>query len=494
MSEGQHLPLSPAGDFMPDQPDRDNPGITVAENCIPRARSYTPVRQLVGTGATLPAPAKGAAALQDPSGIVYNYAGDADQLYLAAAGAYIAAGLGGYALQDVEYWEFLAFLDDAVATGSHTVNLQVDPSFSGAFADVVFDPADIDNIAPKALHSAIVRDDFVMVGNLSTDIKAVQWCGSGNIGIWTPLVQQSGIQTLQEGGAVTKILGGEYAVIFKEHAIYRAQYVPDPDIVFQFDNVAPERGTLAPGSVVQYGYRSWYLDTDGFYMFDGSTPTPIGTERMNEFFLSLYDNTYPEAISSVLDVKNTLVFWSFPSTLSNGVPDLLLVYNWAVNRFAGPIRIPVQRLVYSRTAGLTSDAVVGLSDSFDLLSDSQFFKGGRTEEVGAFDTNNELSEFSGNKLDAIVESGEYSLITGRQVMLTGATAVVDGDGPAIIMQFGSRNKTSGPVTFSPDIPADDLDQCDHFVTANYHRFRIKVSGDWDEILGAEPVFGDGGAI
>ncbi|MGD9168560.1 MAG: hypothetical protein PVI97_00685 [Candidatus Thiodiazotropha sp.] len=518
------------GDLLPDNPSRDNPGLVRAENVIPHKTSYLPVRNIVEESDPLDALCRGAIGLVDYLGVVHNYAGDVTKLYERTGVAWndisrsVLGGSSGdgYSLPSNHNWEFIRAFNNVVAS-SGVQPLQEQLGFSGNFEDLIPDagvPGNTDP-TPSLRYIAPVRD-FVLGGWTATDTNLIKWSGIGNHRVWTPTVLQSGEQPLQRGGQVTGVVGGEYGVVFCEQSIYRLTYVGAP-VVFQIDEVAPGHGTTAPGSIAQYGDTIFFIDTDGFYMFNGAQAIPIGSNKLNDTFLRDYDSEFAQRVISAVDISRSLIWWGYPSqqarTGPDGqkIPDKIIVYDWTTGRFAGPINLEVEELVYSETqASFLLDDVTTTNfpleatipgpcfeggadptcidaDLFPFDGDAGLFKGGDAR-LQAFSFNHRQSSFTGAILKASIETGEYALTPGRLSMVTGFRALVDGNDPNITVRIGCRQQTRGAVNWSVELPPNARTGLHNFrKKARYHRFEINVDGDYEHIFGGEAEFEPSGA-
>lgn len=76
------------GEYLPDLPDRDNPGLTVAKNCLPHAVSYKQFSGPVVYSNALSARARGYISCKDTSGNVYNFAATDDRIYSLSGNTY----------------------------------------------------------------------------------------------------------------------------------------------------------------------------------------------------------------------------------------------------------------------------------------------------------------------------------------------------------------------------------------------------------------------
>ncbi len=474
------------GELLPDLPDRDNPGLVKAENCIPHVKSYKPARELVPETDAIGNRCRGATALANLSGAYFNYAGDIDKLYYDAGNTYDAVG-GPYALSEMQNWEFASWDNDVYASsGAQTIQ---SGTMGGAMSDVTG--------APDSAHMAVIRN-FLVTGNTSANQSLVKWSAIGDPTDWTG--SQSGEQVVRRGGPVRKVVGYEYGVVFCEFSIWRMNYVGSP-AVWQFDEVEPGRGTRASRSVVQIGELIYYLDRDGWYVFDGATARPIASNRLNATFLADYDDSKPHLVCAAADLRENLIYWAYPSDNSD-VANRLMVFNWVTNRWAGPSNIEVEEMVYTKTPATLSDPGTDctteptqfqcqLSDNYNTLVDSPQYKGG-SAYLAAFDNQHRRAAFTGPQLTALIESGEYSLNPGGRAKVLGLRPLVDGQEPTIEAQIGSREDVYGPVAwgekYTPNAVTGKINVRNN---ARYHRYRIHAS-DFEHIYGAEPEYAEVG--
>lgn len=502
----------PASELLPDFPVRNNPGVLQAKNVIPSLMGYRPANDLVGTGKSIANRCRGAASMKGNDGTLYSFAGDETELYRLGGASYVSATSGApYTLNEEDNWDFMRFFNNAIAANGQDP-LQVLTNFAGTFADIVIDVSTT-TPAPDARYIAPVRN-FIMTGSQPNNRNRIQWCAIGDHTIWDPTVQQAGLQDLQTGGDITGVVGGEYGVVFLEDAIYRLNYTGDPNIVFQVDDVEGSHGSQAPGSIVKHGSLIFFIDTDGFYVFDGAKSHDLGSAKLNRTFRKDYDESYAHRVTSVIDTKRNLVLWGYPSKLSSGgLPDKIMAYDILSRRFAGPIEVETELLTQtaSDTAALLDDFLSTNplfaawptltppeldSDSAiaaATLVDDSTFKGGSIT-ISAFNNLHELATFTGPVLPPLIETSEINLIQGGRALVTGFRVVVDGDADlTTTVRVGSRDKTKGPVTWTGYLtPFDDTELADCLVDARYHRFEINITGDFDFIVGGEPEYEDAG--
>ena len=482
------------GELLPDQPDLDNPGMLKAQNVVPYAQGYRPVRNLVSKTNSLKHPCRGAAALTDETGNTFNYAGDQAQIYSRTGNDYTQLGANDqYDLSGtVDRWEFGRWYGKVLAVnGTNRVQYG---DFNVALADAAVD-------APIAKHMA-VASNFVMVGNLTAnqngdaDASGVSWAALGDPTNWA--TAESGYQHLDGAGVVTKILGGEYFTIMMTDGIYRAMPV-GPPAHFQFDLVAPHRPAPYPGAIVQVGYQVYFLSYDGFYMFDGNVATAISSGKLSQTFFADFDRDSAHLMTSEADIENNLVYFAYPGVGHDGVNcNRAYCFNYETGIWTGPITQDVQEMVYSVTPATTSDQVPPGDDLCDdwptTYCDDVQFAGGNDPSLGAFIPDNSFGIPDGKPKTAVLESGEFAHNRGGYAYVTGFRPYVDGASPTVRAAIHFRNFTSGPVKTNPlKLINTRTGSVDQRANARYHRYSIEVSGEYTSIHGGEPNLVQAGA-
>ena len=424
------------GEYLPDQQDHENPGLTVAKNVLPAAKSYMPWLTAAAFTDALDARARGAIQVKDKNGVTYVFAGDTAKLYKLGGGAwsdYSKAGSPAYALATEERWEYVKWGNQVLAVsgvnGAATNNPQAITLGGAAFADLAGTP-------PQARHMAVVRD-FVVVGNTwdSGDglvPNRVRWCGIDDETTWTvSAVTQADYQDLQgNGGWVQAVVGGEYGVIFQERTIWRMTYTGSP-VVFQFDEVVPNRGTPCPDSVVRVGDMIFYLSQEGFEVLqDGNTSRQIGAEKVDRTFFADFDATYWYNVVGMADPINRRVYWAYPGVgNTGGRPNKILCYEWTVGRWTHSEQ-DVTTLLVGATSGTDLDSL----DASIVL--------GRTEMVtnGSFATDTGWTKGTGWAIGS--GTATHTAGTGSEISQDITAVALTG----YYLTFTTSGRTAGSVT------------------------------------------------
>lgn len=488
-------PIVPFGEWMPDLPALANPGALTVTNAIPKTNSYGPLGSLTAYSGALTARCQGAAAGRADDGAVSVFAGDVSKLYLMDATAAFndVSRTAGYSVQPEETWRFAQYGNRLIATDwsddIQTWALGSDSRF-----------ANLSSGAPRARHVAVVDPGFLMVGNTfdATDGERpnrVWWSAFADPTSWPTVgtaaaeAAQSDFNDLPTGGWVQALIGavgGAAGLVFCDTAIYRIDY-EGPPTVFRFTNIERARGTPAPNSVVNIGPFAAYLGEDGFYLCDGAQSRPIGNGKVDKTFFANLNQSYFHRIYAAADPINKLIFWVYPSTSSSdGNPDACLIYNWETGLWA-KAAFDCEFLFRALSTGYTLDGLDSLGYTIETLPfslDSRVWTGGRII-LGAFDTAHKLSFFTGDNLEATIDTGEFES-NGLLTYCDGARVLVDGGTPTF--SVGYRNTPQGSVTFTTASSAGDDGIARQRISARYMRGRIVIpaGSSWTHAIGIQP--------
>ena len=484
----------PLGQYLPDLPALANPGAIVAKNVVPRtAKSYGPLSDLLVFTSGLTARCQGAATGKDTAGNVLNFAGDATKLYTLSSAAWNdASKVGGYSTGIDSWWRFAKFGDRMIATN-------YDDSIQSFIMTTSSDFADLAAAAPRARYIAIIKD-FVMVGNTYDST----WGAKPNR-VWWPAIddptdwpvpgtsdaasKQSDYQDLPLGGWVQGIIsavGGSHGAVFMEDAIYRVVY-EGPPTIFAFQEVELERGTNAPGSLINVGAVAFYLSRDGFYAFDGSRSEPIGSSKVDRSFYADLDESYTYRIVSAADPVNKLVMWAYPgSGHSGGNPNKVLIFNWQVGSWSYA-EIETQFIFSIFSPGYTLDGLDATGYNMDTLPfslDSRFWTSGNLR-LGGFNNAGAMGYLNGANLEGTVETGEFDSGTGQRLFVRGVRPLVDGG--TVNTAIGYRDTPTAAVNYNAGTAPGVDGMCPQRVDARYLRARLTIpaGSTWSHAQGIE---------
>lgn len=490
--------MIPFGEYLPDHPAFQNPGATLANGCLPLTqKSYGPLGSLAPTSDPLPATPMGAAGLRAYDGNVNTFVGTADRLYRLSGLTWVDVSGGAYTTSTEDTWKFVTYGDRVICVNGLTDK----PQALLMGSETVF--SDLAAEAPSARHLAVIGN-FVMVGN-TFDAQSgavpnrVHWSAIDDPTNWPePGTQaaaqvQSDFQNIPTGGSVQGIVGavgGADGAIFMERSIHRVSYVGG-SLVFQINEVERDRGTPAPGSIVNVSDMAFYLGEDGFYAFDGTRSTPIGAQKVDKTFFNELDQNYFDRITAAADPINKVVFFAYPGAgNSNGTPNRLLIYNWEVGRWT-TADVTSSLIFRDLTPGFALEELdqFGTLDELPYSLDSRVWTGGRLA-LSAFGPDRRLARFAGSSMAADImttEFGGFQLFRkpNERMYINGVRPYVDGGDVTVSLIYRDSvrgaTSTDGPSVVDPNGMAHFDRSCRYA----HAQVSIAAGGDWAHAQGID---------
>jgi hypothetical protein len=496
------MALVPFGEYLPDAPAFSNPGTVTALNVVPRTGSaYGPMPSPVPNSSPLPARVCGSYGYRDSAGHVYNFAGTQQRIYLQITGQTAfadASGPGAPYTTDTPpdgYWQMTSFGNRVIAT-NYTDPVQtylagVDSAFS-----------ELSTAAPRAKFACVIRD-FLMLGN-TVDSRdgavpyRLAWPAIGDPTNWPvpgtniAIELQSDYQDLVQTdlGAITQVVGGHLSAAdgaaLCERGIYRIQYSGSPSI-FSFAVAEGASGTDAPLSVVMRRLANsngvvnsviYYLGSDGFYAFDGSSSTAIGAQKVDRTFFADLDVNFLRNVMGTWDPSRKLVLWFYHGASNNGLFNRCLIYNWELSRWSlvdlTPIPVEwVEAISYS-TGGYNLDQldVFGNLEQLQFSFDSLAWTGGNAV-VAWFDSNHVQNFVTGPAMAPTIATTEAQLFPDRRARITGVRPLHDASVPASVA-VGTREMVRQTIVYQGAVPENILGNCPQRCTGRYVRFRMTL--------------------
>lgn len=458
------------GEWLPDQPELGNQGLTEALNVIAIDLHYEPFLPLSSDAATLTlsgVPAGAFIAISNNSEYLYAATGLTLQIAGFQIGPAFTTLTGTASLIAPTHFVQYDNLVIAVGPSSQTLRTTVTSASYTVLAT--------SGSAPDNGSCVGVIGQFVLIGSGNT----LQWSAIADPTNWptpnsaTAIATQAGSQNfLASDGNIIDIFGGDqFGVVLQPSRVTRVTYV-GPPVVFQFDTIDQTTGTYFFAGSVQVGKYIYYIAKDGFKRTDGVTVEPIGAGKVDRYFLNnLYnvDVTPLSTVTAGYDYRRGLVYWSWPG-LSSSTPANLLVYNPRNNRWTRSDQ-SVRRLVTrarARTPVLASGHWAGT--------------------LTGFDTTNRLRYFDGTATAATVTSGEVEPSPGQCALVNGIKPIIasTGTAPTIGVQVGSRDDQSAAVSYSTTTtPTTRTGFADFRADNRFHRARVFITGDFQKAQGVE---------
>jgi hypothetical protein len=131
----------------------------------------------------------------------------------------------------------------------------------------------------------------------------------------------------------------------------------------------------------------------------------------------------------------------------------------------------------------------GSSSSIDTLPftlDSRVWQGGASL-LAAFNSDNKLSFFTGSNLEAIIDTGETQLFSGRWCTVKEVRAITDTN--SVSIAIGYREKVGDTVAFTAYQAQDASGKADLRITSRYQRVRTKIAAGaaWTDMQAVEII-------
>ena len=328
--------------------------------------------------------------------------------------------------------------------------------------------------APKAKFITVVRDFVVCANTYESSAQQqyrVRWSALNDETDWVEDVNtQSDYQDIPDGGQIVGIRGGEFGLVFLERAISRMTYIGTP-FIFQFDNISRNKGCMVSGSIAQYQGVTFFLSDDGFYMCDGQQVVPIGSEKVDRFFINDASESDYGTMSSAVDPIRKLVIWNYVAT--DGFRKLM-IYNFATKKWtyadAG-----TDYLSEASSTAVTLEQLDSISASIDAMTtslDSRLYVGGKYFLGGTLGA--KVYTYTGASATGQISTGDIDL--GGQSVVTLARPQVDGGSATIAV--ASRQLLSESVLFGTAVAADSENRVSLRSSGRYHRLQLVPTGNW----------------
>jgi hypothetical protein len=458
------------GEWLPDQPGVIG-ALTTAKNCFPKAVGYGPFPQEVDYSDAAPQNLTAAAAAKDTNSITSIYAAGTTRLFKLDTSDFSWDDISAVTYSGTSGWKFTQFGNSLIAANESNTMQYIDVMSGTTFADLAAD-------APKAKFVTVVRD-FVVSGYQSANKNRVQWSGINNEKTWTTsATTQADFQDVPDGGFVQGVTGGEFGLVLLERSIVRMSYVGTP-LIFQFDNIARNRGCFEPNSVIQWQGITYFLGDDGFYACDGQNLKNIGAEKVNRYFFNSLKESDLGSMSAAIDPINNLVVWGYPSVDTDY---RALIYHIATGKWSYADS-SATRVAPVSTPSITLEGLDAFSASLDALGislDSRNWLGGKLLLLGI--KGSKLITFTGAAKTATIETSDIES-PANQSMVTMIKPIVDnGTGSASV---ASRLQLNQTVSFPSVTAANSENRIGTRSYGRYHRVKLEPSGDWTTAIGMD---------
>ena len=453
------------GEWMPDQPGITG-ALTNAKNCVSQAVGYGPFPQEVDFSEAAGENLTSLFASKQPDGVTKLFAAGRTKIYTVSGVGVVTEENTGYTTGANDRFRFTQFGDRVICTNNSEKLQSWVLGSSSAFAD-------LSASAPVAKYITVVRDFVVCANTYSGGVQnqyKVQWSALNDETDWTASVTtQSDSQEIPDGGQIMGIRGGEFGLVLLERSIHRMSYVGTP-FIFQFDNISRNKGCMVSGSIAQYQGVTFFLSDDGFYMCDGQQVLPIGSEKVDRWFLDDVSEADYSTMSAAVDPVRKLIIWNYKSKDGSRK---LIIFNFYTKKWTYA-EANSDYISDASSASSTLEELDSLSASIDALEtplDSILFAGGKYFLGGTSGT--KVVTYTGTPKIATLETGDIE--AGGQSLVSLARPQVDKGSATVAV--ASRRLLSENVTFGTAVAATTDNRVSLRSSGKYHRIQVNPTGD-----------------
>jgi len=481
------IPFPP---FQPDLHDWNLGRSTIITNVRPTADGYIPFRGPAAYSGALAAPCEGQFTAKDSSGNIYLFAATDDNLYKLNSSTYAwdDVSRGSAYTGGGSHWWFCQFGDHVIAVNGVDNVQTYQLGVSALFGDLAGSP-------PVANGCAVVGDFLVLWYG-----RTVRWSGLNDHTYWTIGKKKSDLQVFPDGGDVRYVSSGEAhanhvggGTIIQEGKIRQMMFQPTSPAIFSFAIMESSRGSVSALSCGRIGARVFFLDEDGFYMWDGAQAHPIGAEKVDRSFLKEVDSGDLANVQVAIDAREKQVLWRYPTSAVSGATysDRILCYDWQLSKWTR-VELDCEWIAPAATAGIDLDSIDGLGynvDDFPGSFDDAWLKGGRPT-LAVFTSASILAWLTGDTLEATLETNDVNIIPGRRATVHGWRPIVDTSAAAGTV--GCAATHSGTLDWNDEATMSRdgrvYGRCDGLI----HRFRLRIPAatEWAHVAGVSEAKGD----
>jgi hypothetical protein len=473
-------------------PDADPTVIGVLTNCtgvVPSLRGLKGAPSPADTPlATLAATCQGAAVLTKLDGTTRFFAGTGLKLYEAGASTWADVSRAAtYTASATARWRFAQQENVSLAAnGADTIQASVS---TGAFSCVA--------TAPIAKIVETVGK-FVFALNTSTNVHGVQWCALGDYSSWAAsIATQAGSDTLEgTPGPITAARRfGSTIVVYKKNSMFLGTYEGPPN-VWVFNPVQGDAGAMSQEVVVNIGTaenpKHIFMGEDDFYVYDGSRPIPIGTNRVKQQVFGELLQSRSSACTALHDKKNSRVYFYYPQGDSAN-PGRCVVYNYRTDKWGVDHRL-VEATTDYVAPELSYDGLGSLYATYDSLPNLSYdtaFVGSSQVFPAIFNTSHMVKTLTGPAGTTSLTTGDFGQDERSSTLTKIRPRFITAPTTARMTNYFKVNSGDAlTADAATDLSSDKA--FDVVRDARWHRLQFDFTGDW-EMPGFSPSWEESGS-
>ena len=470
--------------FAPDV-DPTAPGVlTDCTNVIPFEGGLkgAPAPRTIGIDA-LASACIGAAATSDLSGSRRLLAGTLTKLYELSGTAWTdRSRAGNYSATDGDRWSFVQYANSTLAA---TPSAPIQRSTGGAFADISGAPS------AKLIEAAA---GFAVAFNTSS--YADEWYCSAYLDEtdWTLALSTQCVKGRLIGGsgpltAVRRF--GDDLIAYKAGAVFVGRYVGAPE-VWRWTQASTDVGCVGQEAVVDTVIGHIFVGRDNVYVYDGTTPRPIATEKVRKWLFSDMSPEYAGRSILLWDRPAGHVWLYYVAAGSAGVINRCAVYHVPTQRW-GLAHSTIEAAVTYTSNATTYDGgsvLVGTYNAGPAIPfDSAFWITG-SYSPSVFSSTHTMSSLVGTCQSASFTTGDFGDDSVYSSCLR--YRVRYSTKPTTSTTTGFTKDESGATVVAGSSVAVSDGRHDMRQRARWHRFKTDTTGDF-VVTAVDPALIEAGA-
>lgn len=472
------------GKWLPDYgPQVD--GLMECKNLLPINGKYMPLQGLSTLCTTpmtgTPLTVFGA---RTPSRVNKIFLADTTHIYRKDGNALVDVSRdAGYSLASLDtFWSTTGYGGVLIMTNG------IDPIQSMSDFDSTAKFTDLGGNPPKAKHVCLFKDQLILgntIENGTSYPRRIFRSAIGNIEDWNvSSATGCGYYDLPAWGeeVVGLAASDNYLIVYMTNSIWILDQIGAP-LWYSYDKIFEGPGLISPGAIIKADNMTHYIMTkDDLYSLSGRTVSSIGF-GVRTYLQGDLNPSYRTRITGAVSYAQKLLYWSYPSRDSKGIPDKLLIFNIEEGKFTWG-SLPTYCLGKAFGESTTIDELdqFGTIDSLTSSFDSSYFKSSEMV-IGVDPTINQLSFLGGIALDSTLRTGEIDLET---------VSTVSGIRPNIVNPNGTvkgtvytrNHQLSRYATQTSPLRPDGL--IDFRTTGRYLQFEISITGNHEGLSGFAP--------
>lgn len=484
----QKMPVE-FGEWRPDVALLDSKFASEVENVFAGVNSYLPFPSLLPFGVTPLLNACGLYAARTLSGEWKIYGGTPTKLYVWSLAGWtdISRTAGGaYHVQEGDLWMW-------EQSGQHLVAVNINDDPQWIDIDVGTNFVALPGSPPRATNVKQIGD-FLFLSGLADSggytKRSIIWSAINDPTGWIVGTNLCDTQQMPDGGPVQGVAGGEIGYVLQDRAIRTLQFLPgDTTIIFSFSRVLDDRGCVSKYGFDTIGNVLYFVSEDGFYSMTGQQVTPIGQDKVNEWWLANSDVDRRNVVHCIAGVNKPRIVWVYHFSSASQMYDKQIIFDWSNGRWA---KSSISAFVWGllSTPGLDLDTTGPETGDVDLDStarslDSFAYVGGRPL-IGAIDPNGMLATLTGPNLPATMETAEVHLSPGMRAFVSDAYPLDDArDDTSGTVAAGTRERLQDAPVWEAPVTIEITGSAALYSSARLHRFRrfIPAATVWTHAQG-----------